>query len=86
MISFVVTMTWHFSVDVATSLLSILQMTSFSMLLVVCSSSTVFLSCLQIATTLSAMLSRDPIISSSLVSSGTSPWDSLQVHCPSSQE
>ena len=61
-------------------------MTSFSMLLVVCSSSAILLSCLQIATALSAMLSRDLIISGSLVSSGTSSSDSLQVHCPSLQE
>src|ERR1700721_4486674 len=66
-------------------------MTSFSMLLVVCSSSAVFLSCLQIATTLSAMLSKDPIILGSLFSSGISQVHCSssqvqQVHCPSSQE
>ena len=58
-------------------------MTSFSMLLVICSLSAVFLSCLQIATTLSAILSKDLIISGSLVFSGISSSDSLQVYCPS---
>src|ERR1700721_4598703 len=66
-------------------------MTSFSMLLVVCNSSAVFLSCLRIATALSATLSKDPIISGSFPFSGISQTHCSssqvqQVHCPSSQE
>ena len=61
-------------------------MTSFSMLLVVCSLIIVVLSCLQIAAMLLTMLPRDLNISGSLTLFVISSSDSLQVHYPFLQE